>query len=130
MKNALLVYAAGSLGAVLQIVVMSLAVHYGFTQDLGVRIAASYSPSWMYPRIVWGGLWGLVFLLPILSGSLLMRSAVLSLIPACVQLFIIYPFYEGKSFAGLSQGMLTPLVVLFFWWVWALFTSLIIKFAR
>lgn len=130
MKNALFVYAAGSLGALLQIVVMSLAVHYGLTQDLGVRIAASYSPAWMYPRIVWGGLWGLVFLLPILSGSLVMRSLVLCLIPACVQLFIFYPFFEGKSFAGLSQGLLTPLVVLFFWWVWALCTSLIIKFAR
>ena len=130
MKNILLVFAAGCLGALIQIVAMNLSVHYGFTHSLGVRVGASYSPHWMYPRIVWGGLWGLIFLLPVLSGSLVVRSFVLALIPAAVQLFIIYPFYEGKGVAGFSLGALTPLVVVMFWWLWALATNLTLKYAR
>ncbi len=130
MKNVLLVFAAGCLGALIQIIAMNLSVRYGIAHDVGVRVAASYSPHWIYPRIVWGGLWGFVFLLPILLGSIVLRSLVLALIPACVQLFIIYPFYDDKGLAGFSLGTLTPLVVFLFWWVWALAASLALKSAR
>lgn len=130
MKNALLVFAAGCLGALVQVAAMNLAVLYGLIRSLGVHIGASYSPDWLYPRIVWGGLYGFAFLLPVLSSSLVLRSFVLCLIPALVQLFIIYPFYQGKGVAGFSLGALTPLVVVFFYWVWALATSLTLKFAK
>jgi len=130
MRNVLLVFAAGSLAALLQIILMNLAVRYGFTHHMGVRLEVSYYPAWLYPRIVWGGLWGFVFLLPMLASSTWLRSFVLCLIPTLVQLFIIYPFYEGRGVAGMSLGVLTPLVVLLFWWLWALATSFILKFAR
>ena len=130
MKNALLVFAAGCLGAFIQIVVMNLAIHYGVIHSLQVQWGASYSPAWVYPRIVWGGLWGFIFLLPLLSSSVFMRSFVLCLIPTCVQLFIIFPFYEGKGVAGLSLGLLTPFVVLFFNWVWAFAVSLTLRLAK
>ena len=130
MKNALLIFAAGCLAALLQAVVMNLAVNYGLTHSLGVKVGASFSPYWLYPRIVWGGLWGLVFLLPVLSSSLILRSFVLCLIPALVHLFIIYPFYQGKGVAGFSLGALMPLVEILFWWVWALAVSLILRFAK
>lgn len=130
MKNVLLVFAAGCLGALIQALAMNVAVRYGITHSVGVQLSASYSPHWLYPRIVWGGLYGFAFLLPILSSSLVLRSFVLCLIPALVQLFIIYPFYQGKGVAGFSLGALTPLVVIFFWWVWALATSLTLKHAR
>jgi hypothetical protein len=31
-----------------------------------VAIAPALKLSWLYPRIVWGGLWGLVFVFPFL----------------------------------------------------------------
>ncbi len=130
MKIFLVVFAAGCLGALAQIVAMNLAAHYGVFHSLKVLLSASYSPGWVYPRIVWGGLWGFVFLLPILSTNLLMRSLVLCLVPAGVQLFVFYPFYEGKGVAGLSLGVLTPFVVLFFYWIWALVTGLTLRIAK
>ncbi|MES2672645.1 MAG: hypothetical protein V4660_00325 [Pseudomonadota bacterium] len=130
MKNLLVVFAAGCLGALVQIIAMNLATRYGLIHSLHVQLSGSYSPSWVYPRIVWGGLWGFVFLLPILASSTFMRSFVLCLIPTAVQLFVIYPFYEGKGVAGLSLGMLTPFVVLFFYWLWALTTSLTLRLAK
>jgi hypothetical protein len=130
MKNALVVFAAGCLGALVQCVVMWLFSRYGITHSLHVNLPGSIAPGWLYPRIVWGGLWGFLFLLPILSSSLFARSIVIALIPAGVTLFILYPFYEGKGFAGLSLGMLTPFLVLFFFWVWSFASIVTLKLAK
>ncbi len=130
MKSVLLVFAAGCLGALVQIITMNLATRYGLFHLLHVQLSGSSSLFWVYPRIVWGGLWGCVFLLPVLASSIFMRSFVLCLIPTGVQLFVLYPFYEGKGFAGLSLGMLTPFVVLFFYWIWALTTSITLRLAK
>ena len=130
MKNALVVFAAGCLGALVMCVFMWVFTKYGITHDLGVRISGSIAPQWMYPRIVIGGLWGLLFLLPILSGSLLARSFLISLFPALIQLFVIYPFYEGKGVAGWTLGALTPFLVLLFYWVWALSTAIVLRLAK
>lgn len=130
MKNALIVFAAGCLGALIQCLVMWLLSRYGITHSSHVSLPGSISPAWLYPRIVWGGLWGFLFLLPILTSSVFARSFVIALIPAGVQLFIIYPLYEHKSVAGLSLGLLTPFVVLFSYWVWALATAITLKLAK
>ncbi len=130
MKNALVVFAAGCLGALIQSLVMWLFSRYGITHSLNVHLSSSMSPAWIYPHIVWGGLWGFLFLLPILSSSIFARSFVIALIPAGVQLFVIYPFYEGKGFAGLSMGLLTPFLVLFYWWVWSFATTITLKLAK
>lgn len=130
MKSTLVSLAAGALGAAIMCIAMWLATHYGLTKALNVAISGSISPTWMYPRIVWGGLWGLLFLLPLFASSLLARTFVLALIPTLVQLFIIYPYYQGKGVAGLQLGMLTPFVVFFFFWIWSLATALILKLAK
>lgn len=130
MKNALIVFAASCLGALIQCLVMWLFSRYGITGSLHVNLHGSIAPAWLYPRIVWGGLWGFLFLLPILSSSVFARSFVIALIPAGVQLFVIYPFYEGKGVAGLTLGLLTPFLVLFFYWVWALATTITLKLAK
>jgi len=130
MKNTLVAFAAGCIGGLVMCVVMWLCSRYGITHSLGVNISGSVSPHWMYPRIVWGGLWGLLFLLPLLSGSLFARSFVISLFPTLIQLFVFYPFYENKGVAGLSLGVLTPFVVFFFFWVWSLTTAIVLRIAK
>jgi hypothetical protein len=130
MKNTLVVFAAGCLGALVQCLVMWLFSRYGITHSLHVSLPGSIAPTWLYPRIVWGGLWGFLFLLPILTSSIFARSFVIALIPAGVQLFVIYPLYEGKGVAGLSLGLLTPFLVLFFYWIWALATTITLKLAK
>lgn len=130
MKNFLLAFAAGCFGGLIYCVVMWLFSRYGITQAFSVSLYGSVTPQWMYPRIVWGGLWGLLFLLPMLTSSIFARSFVISLIPTFVQLFIIYPFYTSKGVAGLQLGMLTPVLVWFFYWIWALATVLILRLAK
>jgi hypothetical protein len=129
MKKVLLAYAAGGLGAVLSSLVIWLFGQYGINQSLGVAIAPSLTGHWLYPRIVWGGLWGFLFLLPWLSGKTLSRGLLLSLFPTAVQLLVIYPYHSYQGIAGLELGLLTPVLVLFFNAIWGVVTSIALKVA-
>jgi len=130
MKKLLIFFAAGCLGALANSIVVWLCGYLDITSSFGVSIAPALSPSWLYPRIVWGGIWGLLFILPVLRSRLLMKGAVLSLFPTAAQLFIVFPSKGHKGIAGLDLGLFTPLFVLFFNWVWGFVTAVTIKLAK
>jgi len=130
MKKLLIFFAAGCLGALANSLAVWAFGYYGVTSSLGVAIAPTLSPGWLYPRIVWGGLWGLLFVLPMLPSRLLLKGAILSLFPTAVQLFVVFPFVAHKGMGGLDLGLLTPLFVLFFNWIWGVVTESAIKFAK
>lgn len=92
----------------------------GITASLGVKLAPALTPAWLYPRIVWGGIWGVAFLITGMKGGLFRRGLLLSLGPTIVQLFVIFPYKAGKGMMGLELGMLTPAVVVFLNAVWGL----------
>ena len=130
MKKLSIYFAAGCLGALANSIAVWLFGYFGITSSFGVSIAPSISPNWLYPRIVWGGIWGLFFILPMLKSKLLLKGAILSLLPTVVQLFVVFPFKAHKGIAGLELGLFTPLFVLFFNWVWGFVTALTIKLAK
>ena len=123
-KNISLVFAAGCLGGL----VNSLAVwgfgDLGINAALGVRIAPALTPQWLYPRIIWGGIWGLLFLLPVMRSRLLSRGIIFSLGPTLVQLFVVFPLKAGKGYMGLDLGTLTPLLVFIFNAIWGVATAI------
>ncbi|RME14233.1 MAG: hypothetical protein D6797_09300 [Bdellovibrio sp.] len=95
---------------------------------LGVKIAPALTPEFLYPRIVWGGLWGLIFLLFNYKSMNLWWTAFLaSLGPSLVQLAIVFPFKAHKGFGGLELGTLTPVLVLIFNFIWGVVA---VKFIR
>ena len=116
MKKLLIFFAAGCLGALANSIAVWLFGYFGITTSLGVSIAPSLSANWLYPRIVWGGIWGLFFVLPILQSKMLRKGAVLSLLPTAVQLFVVFPLKAHKGIAGVELGLYTPVFVLFFNW--------------
>lgn len=128
-KRMMLVFAAGCLGALANSLLVWAFGYYGINQSLGVAIAPPLSKFWLYPRIVWGGLWGFLFLLPWIRGGLIPRGFILSLIPTAAQLFIFFPFYAYQGVAGLELGLLTPVMVLFFNAIWGWVTALAIRFS-
>lgn len=130
MKKLLICFAAGSLGALANSLTVWLFGDLGITRSLGVSIAPALTPAWLYPRIVWGGLWGLLFVLPMLQSRSLARGSILSLFPTAVQLFVVFPLQAGKGIGGIELGLLTPLCVVFFNWVWGVTTALTIRFAK
>ncbi|MGR9000406.1 MAG: hypothetical protein ACU88J_15360 [Gammaproteobacteria bacterium] len=130
MKKLLICFAAGCAGALANSITVWAFGNYGITKSLGVSIVPALNSSWLYPRIVWGGIWGLLFILPMLDSKLLRKGSILSLFPTAVQLFVVFPFKAGKGMAGLELGVLTPVLVLFFNWVWGIATAIVIKFAK
>lgn len=126
MKNVILalslVYAAGSVGGLINSLAVWLLGFLGITTALGISIAPQLSAAWLYPRLVWGGLWGFLFLIP-LGKSRLLRGVIYSLGPTLVQLFIVFPLKDGKGMMGMDLGALMPLLVIIANAVWGVVTS-------
>ena len=59
--------AAGCLGGLVNSLVVWQGGELGIARWAGVTMAPVLSARWLYPRIVWGGIWGLLFLLPALK---------------------------------------------------------------
>lgn len=130
MKTLLQCYAAGSLGALANSLTVWLFGFLGLTAWSGVSIAPALTPQWLYPRLVWGGIWGLLFVFPRIRAQPMRYAALLSLLPTLVQLFVVFPFKANKGVAGLDLGLLTPLFVIFFNLVWGWVTALSLRAIR
>lgn len=113
-----LVFAAGVLGGLLNSLAVWGAGEFGITAAAGVKIAPTLSAAWLYPRLVWGGIWGILFLLPMMQTRIWSRGFIYSLGPTLVQLFVVFPMKAKKGMMGLELGMLTPLFVVAFNAIW------------
>jgi hypothetical protein len=123
LKTASLAYAAGNVGAVVNSLAAWLFGMLGVSAALGVKMAPSLAVAWLYPRLVWGGLWGFIFLLPLLPGSPLLRGLLFSIGPTLGQLFVVFPLSLGKGLLGLDLGALTPVLVVLFNAIWGIVAS-------
>ena len=112
------VFAGGVFGGLLNSLAIWLIGALGVTAALGVKLAPALTPAWLYPRLVWGGLWGLLFLLPVRRLSPMAQGLLLSLGPTLVQLFVVFPFRTPAGRMGLGLGSLTPVFVVLFNAVW------------
>jgi hypothetical protein len=114
-----LVFGAGCLGGLVNSLAVWICGLFGITAALGVKIAPQLSATWLYPRIVWGGIWGL-----------LLRSLLFSLGPTLVQLFVVFPMKANKGVMGLDLGSLTPLAVIVFNAIWGLTAAIWLRWTN
>ncbi len=99
-------YAAGSIGALANSAALQLL--RALRTDTGIPAA---TPGWLYSRLVWGGLFGLLFLVPVLPGRPLAKGVLLSLVPSVARLTLFAP-------AGGIGGPLAVAMVFVFNAVW------------
>ena len=119
-KKLTMVFASGCLGGLVNSLVLWLFGAASVTASLGVKLAPDLSAKWLYPRLIWGGIWGGLFLFPILRNHVVGQGILLSLGPTIVQLFVIFPYQANKGLFGLALGEWTPLFVFFFNAVWGI----------
>jgi hypothetical protein len=119
-KQLSLTYAAGTLGALMNSLAVWIFGAAGIAAALGVHIAPPLTKAFLYPRLVWGGLWGFLFLISWLRHAPLLRGILFSLPPTLVQLLVVFPYALGKGFMGLQLGTLTPLFVVLFNAIWGI----------
>ena len=117
-KNVSLTFVAGSLGGLVNAVFIWLFGTAGLTEALGVKLAPAFTAPWLYQKMVWGGLWGWLFLLPLTGLSYPVRGLLYALGPTLVQLLVVFPYQAQKGVLGLQLGYLTPIFVLFYNAVW------------
>lgn len=120
LRDLTLAFSAGALGALINSLFVWLAGGLGITAALGLRIAPDLTPAWLYPRLVWGGIWGFLLVLPLLRGSWVRRGLLFSLGPSLALLFIFFPWKTPAGVGGLGLGALTPLFVFIANAVWGL----------
>ena len=125
-----MVFAAGCLGGLVNSLAVWLSGFYGITAAIGVKIAPQLTAAWLYPRIVWGGIWGILFLLPLLRRNVLIQGLIVSLGPTLVQLFVVFPMKANKGVMGLDLGNLTPLAVVVFNAVWGVTAAVWLRWAK
>ncbi len=129
-RNLSLVFAAGCLGGFFNSIAVWIFSLAGITGLFNVQIAPTLTAPWLYPRIVWGGIWGLLFLLPFFPRKYIFKGLLLSLFPTLVQLFIVFPLQAKKGILGVELGILTPVFVLFFNFIWGITTGLWLKISK
>lgn len=117
-----LLFVSGCVGGLANSMAVWLLGMAGITKVMGVQIAPSLTPKWLYPRIVWGGLWGFIFLFPFSENSLFLRGILGGLGPTLVVLFWVFPKQAHKGMLGLQLGKLTPLFALIVNAVWGVTT--------
>lgn len=123
-RNLTLVFASGCFGGLINSLVLWLFGRAGIPAEFGVRLAPALTPEWLYPRLVWGGIWGFLFVVPIFRNQPFAQGLFFSLWPSVVQLFIVFPYQANKGVLGLDLGTLTPVFVLFFNALWGVSAAL------
>lgn len=112
-------FAGGALGALVDSINIWWLGKFGITALLGIGLRPEFTPAWLYPRLVWGGLWGLLFMLPLWEKQIVTRGIVFSLAPTAMMLFVVFPGM-GKGTYGLGFGILTPILVILLNFIWGL----------
>jgi hypothetical protein len=124
-------FCAGLIGSLISSGTLWLFGRTGLTHLLGVQLAPEWTLAWLYPRLVWGGLWGMVFFLSVAGlrsrNHWVRKGLWCSLLPTLFQLFYVFPNQTPHGAFGLGLGTLTPLVLLLVNGIWGLFTGV---FAR
>ena len=120
LRRVSLLFSAGALGGLINSVSLWALGRFGITAMMGVKLAPRFTPMWLYPRMVWGGIWAALFLIPVLKHSPFKRGVLFSLGPTVVQLLVIFPHKAYKGYLGLELGGLTPELVIVLNAVWGI----------
>ena len=128
-KKISLAFAAGCFGGLLNSLAVWIFGKIGITTAMGVKITPPLTALWLYPRLVWGGIWGVLFLLPLLKRRPFLRGLIFSLGPTVVQLFVVFPMKAQKGVMGFDLGLLTPGFVILFNAIWGLAAAFWLKWA-
>lgn len=116
-------FAAGTVGAVVNMGAAWLFAQMHLFSLLHCNIHIDVTREWIYSRLVWGGLFGLFFVLPIWTGKSVRRGLLFGLLPAAFQLFVVFPLLLHKQLLGLNFGFTTPLFVIVLNLLWGLAAS-------
>ncbi len=123
--------AAGATAGMLQSGIILLAGQLGFFKLLGLPLSFEFNLVWFYQRITWGGLWGLLFLVPLLGRvPHWKRGVVVGFFPALATSLLFLPAKDLHGYFGLNLGPMMPVVVFLFGIVWGIIAGTLLDLVR
>ena len=84
-------FAGGALGGLVDSINIWAMGKTGISDLIGLAMKPEFTGPWLYQRMVWGGIWMLLLLLPLWKDRLLLRGALFSLLPSAMMLFMVLP---------------------------------------
>jgi len=115
-------FAAGAVGAVVISLLFWNLGDSGLLARVGITLRPALTPAWLYGKICWGGIWGGLFLLPVLVGSPLLQGLFFSLAPTLAALFYFLP-QSSLGLMGLNAGPYTPLFIVLLNGLWGIIAA-------
>ncbi|MBU0681297.1 MAG: hypothetical protein KKD73_07735 [Proteobacteria bacterium] len=115
-------FTGGALGALLDSFNIWAMGKIGLSDFLGITMKPEFTAPWAYKRMIWGGIWMLLLLLPLMKNRPILRGMTVSLVPSAMMLFMVLP-EMGKGLFGLGFGTLMPVVVICLNFIYGIFAS-------
>lgn len=110
MQRAALYFTAAALGGLAVVLTIWFLGQVGVADLFGVAVKPPLEKTFIYRLMVWGGIWGLIFLLPIPIRPLWVKGLAMTLAPVLLALCVLFPM-AGRGFLGLELGTATPLYI-------------------
>lgn len=111
LRNMSLAFTGGAIGGFVDSVNIWLMGTSGISDFIGISMKPAFTTPWLYKRMIWGGIWMLLLLLPILKNRMFLRGILMSLAPSAMMIFMVLPAMKSGPF-GTGFGVLMPVVVL------------------
>ena len=121
-RNISLAFTGGAIGAFIDSFNIWFMGNVGISDLIGITMKPEFSAPWVYKRMIWGGVWMILLLIPILKNRICLRGIIFSLIPSSMMLLVVLPSM-GKGLLGLGFGTLMPVVVIGLNFIYGIFAS-------
>jgi hypothetical protein len=115
-------FTGGALGALLDSFNIWAMGKVGISDIIGITMKPEFTGPWVYKRMVWGGIWMLLLLLPVMKDRIILRGMTVSIVPSAMMLFMVLPSM-GQGMFGLGFGNLMPVVVVGLNFIYGVFAS-------
>lgn len=122
LQRAALYFAAAAVGGLAVVLTVWAFGQIGVADLFGVKIKPELAKGLIYKQMVWGGIWGLIFLLPIKIKPLWLRGLVMTLFPVVAAVALLLPM-RGAGFLGLELGKWAPVYIYLVNTPWGLVTA-------
>lgn len=113
-------FGAGAFGAVVLSVVYFALGRAGVPEMLGLPVSTPKLPEALYRAIVWGGIWGLLFAIPVLNRASWFKGVIIGLLAtAALVLYFAPPLRAGPPLGIVYAAALNAIVwglAAAFWW--------------
>jgi len=115
-------FTGGALGGLLDSFNIWFMGKVGLSDLIGISMKPDFTAPWLYQRMIWGGLWMLLLLIPVWKDRTILRGMVASIFPSAMVLLVVFPSMN-KGVLGLEFGIAMPMVVITLNFIYGIFSA-------